>query len=682
MPDKILIVDDEPNNLDVLRNCLHEAGFTVLVAKNGETTLKRVNHIKPDLILLDIYMPGMDGFETCRRLKQNEAIKDTPVIFITAIKIGAIDKIKGLEIGAVDYITKPFQAEEVVARVNKHLTISHLQKQLEAQNTQLQLHVYHLSSLDILVKAINEAQDMAQMMDNAMNVTLSIFKCDRAWLLYPCDPNAPSWRVPIEVTKPEYPGANIFNKDIPMDSAVSENMKDCLSVTCPVAFGPEYEHQIPPTGVKQFSVQSQICMAIYPKLGKPWLFGIHQCSYARIWTENELNLFRDFGQHIGESLGVFISLNELQKSKEKAEEARHIAEVANQAKSDFLTNITHELRTPLNGILGFAQILQNDSSSTTKRQHGLNVIEQCGNHLLDLINDVLELTEVGTGKMELYETDFYLPSLLNGLSKIINIRAQDKEINFYLELANDLPNGVYGDERRLRQILLNLLGNAIKFTDQGSVTLQVKSEELKGEHLCSPPQQTQCRGEPACSPFCLLQFSIQDTGVGISPENLETIFEPFEQVGKQKFETKGTGLGLTISKNFVELMGGQLHVSSQINVGTQFLFEITLKKPSFSQKLGLSESNYNASQQLIIGDRVKETVEENHTAPMVFPPIAELEKLYELTLMADIDELEEQTAILAESDVKLKPFVTKMQALLKRYQVGQLIKWLEGAITK
>jgi len=412
-------------------------------------------------------------------------------------------------------------------------------------------------------------------------------------------------------------------------------------------------------------------MAIYPKLGKPWLFGIHQCSYARIWTENEFNLFRDFGQHIGENLGVFISLNESQKSKEQAEEAQHIAEVANQAKSDFLTNMTHELRTPLNGILGFAQILQNDSSNITKCQHGLNVIEQCGNHLLYLINDVLELTKVGTSQMELYETDFYLPSLLNGLSEIINIRAQDKEINFYLELANDLPNGVHGDERRLRQILLNLLGNAIKFTDQGSVTLKVNVKESehvnKGEHIGSPLQQTQCWGEPAGSPV-FLSFRIEDTGIGISQENLETIFKQFEQVGKQKLETKGTGLGLTISKNFVELMGGQLHVSSQINVGTQFWFEIILKTSTFSQKLDLSKFDSNTGENIV-------------QQPIVFPPIAELEKLYELTLMADIDELEEQVTILAESDVSLKSFVTKMQSFLKKYQVGQLKKWLEGAMT-
>jgi len=138
MTAKILIVDDEPNNLDVLRNCLREAGFKALVAEDGKTALKRADYIKPDLILLDVNMPKMDGFETCRLLKKNEVTQDTPVIFITA-KTESVDKVKGLEIGAVDYITKPFQTEEVIARVKRHLTIRNLQKQLEAKNAQLQL---------------------------------------------------------------------------------------------------------------------------------------------------------------------------------------------------------------------------------------------------------------------------------------------------------------------------------------------------------------------------------------------------------------------------------------------------------------------------------------------------------------------------------------------------------------
>jgi len=307
----ILIVDDS-NNLDVLNNYLDEAGFEVRIANSGKAALEQVAYIKPALILLNVNMQGIDGFEICSRLKENEVTKDTPIIFIS-VDNNTVDKIKGLETGAVDYITKPFQAADVIARVNKHLTNDNLQKQLKAKNAQLQDHIYHLESLATLEKAINETQNLAQMMDNAMKVTLSVFNCDRAWLVYPCDPNALTWRVPIEMTTPEYPGANILNTDIPMTPQLSEVLRDTLFAKGPITFGHKYERKLPSMVGDLFSIQSQLCLAIHPKMGKPWVFGLHQCSYARVWTENEINLFRDFGHHISESLGLFLSLEALSK---------------------------------------------------------------------------------------------------------------------------------------------------------------------------------------------------------------------------------------------------------------------------------------------------------------------------------------------------------------------------------
>ncbi len=203
--------------------------------------------------------------------------------------------------------------------------------------------------------------------------------------------------------------------------------------------------------------------------------------------------------------------------------------------------------------MGYAQILQRDASATKKQQHGLNVIEQSGNHLLSLINDVLDLAKVESGKIELYQTDFHLPLFISGIGEIIRIRAEQNNIAFYLEQPDDLPLGVHGDERRLRQVLLNLLGNAVKFTDKGGVTLRVIKTEQN-----------------------ILRFEVQDTGVGISPTELDAIFDPFQQVGDHERQSKGTGLGLAISKNLIELMGGKLQVTSQFGSGSQFGFELPL----------------------------------------------------------------------------------------------------------
>ncbi|MDM8565649.1 PAS domain S-box protein [Candidatus Halobeggiatoa sp. HSG11] len=218
----------------------------------------------------------------------------------------------------VELIGKEYQHKGKMLRVVSVVDIT----ERKLAEHKLNQHIYQLEGLATLGKATNETQDMNQMMENALRVTLSVFNCDRAWLLHPCDPDAPNWRIPMEITRLEYPGGSIFNMDIPMDSTVSELMKTSLSTVGPVTFGAKYEHKLaPPNITKQFSVQSQICMAIYPKLGKPWLFGIHQCSYAREWTEAELQLFKHFGQHINNSLDAFLSIEAFKEDELKWQHA-------------------------------------------------------------------------------------------------------------------------------------------------------------------------------------------------------------------------------------------------------------------------------------------------------------------------------------------------------------------------
>lgn len=240
-------------------------------------------------------------------------------------------------------------------------------------------------------------------------------------------------------------------------------------------------------------------------------------------------------------------------------EAKEKADTANQAKSEFLANMSHELRTPLNGILGYAQILQNGEPLTERGKKGIDIIYQCGNHLLNLINDVLDLAKIEARKLELYPEDAYFPSLLEGIAEMMRVRANQKGIPFTYQPDADLPMGITVDEKRLRQVLINLLGNAIKFTDQGGVTFRVKTHKLE-------------------TATYQIRFEVEDTGVGISPTGLKKIFQPFEQVGDMKKQGEGTGLGLAISQQIVTMMGSTLNVDSQLGQGSTFWFEIELSE--------------------------------------------------------------------------------------------------------
>ncbi|RUT01278.1 hypothetical protein DSM106972_068290 [Dulcicalothrix desertica PCC 7102] len=233
------------------------------------------------------------------------------------------------------------------------------------------------------------------------------------------------------------------------------------------------------------------------------------------------------------------------------QQAKIIADTANQAKSEFLASMSHELRTPLNGILGYAQILQRSKVIPEKEHKGINIIHQCGEHLLTLINDVLDLSKIEAKKMELHPKDFHFPSFLQSVVEICSIRAEQKGISFDYRLNNQLPIAICADDKRLRQVLINLLGNAIKFTDTGGVTFKVEVLENG-----------------------MIRFLIEDTGVGMAPDVMEKIFLPFEQVGSSEKQIEGTGLGLAISHKVVSLMGATINVESQLGVGSTFWFDI------------------------------------------------------------------------------------------------------------
>ncbi|MGC9526358.1 MAG: ATP-binding protein [Limnospira sp.] len=299
---------------------------------------------------------------------------------------------------------------------------------------------------------------------------------------------------------------------------------------------------------------------------------LSQCRRVRTWSDEEIDLLESVAAKMGIALAQARLLErEKQQSLKLAaqnvalEEARRAADTANRAKSTFLANMSHELRTPLNAILGFSQIMAHNPAFAAGSQE-LEIINRSGEHLLELINDILDLSKIEAGKITVERHPFDLHRLLDTLEELFKLRAKSRGIWLRCDWAKptgkadrapDLPRYILGDEKKLRQVLINLLGNAVKFTADGGVTLRADFRA----------------GIPG-SNAVMLEFAVEDTGPGIAPEEIETLFDAFVQTDMGRDAQQGTGLGLSISHKFVELMGGEIRVSSQVGRGSRFGFEI------------------------------------------------------------------------------------------------------------
>lgn len=268
-------------------------------------------------------------------------------------------------------------------------------------------------------------------------------------------------------------------------------------------------------------------------------------------------------------LALSSDISDRKQAEEALRQAKEAAEAANRAKSTFLANMSHELRTPLNAILGFAQVMNRTSTLTPDQQENLGIISRSGEHLLSLINQVLDVSKIEAGRTTLHEENFDLYCLLEDLEDMFRLKADDKHLQLVFDRRPEVPHYVRTDEVKLRQVLINLLNNAIKFTQEGGVSTRVgiaknQSPAISDRELARSPERL------------TLTFEIEDTGPGITPEEVETLFQAFVQTNSGKASHQGTGLGLVISREFVKLMGGEMTVSSEVGYGTLFKFDITI----------------------------------------------------------------------------------------------------------
>jgi PAS domain S-box-containing protein len=499
-PGKILVVDDEPNNLHILASMLKKENYIVEERNCGHNILEIVKNTLPDLVLLDISMPVINGYEVCKILKADSQTKDIPVIFISGMNRTS-DMVTGFSVGGVDYITKPFQKDEIYARVKTHINLHKTQQRLKAQNKRLQQEE----------KALKDGMKNFEAVFNASTDMLIIVNLQGKII------NAnPQTLKTYGYTKEEL-------LQIPAHQLVHPDSQHIYY---------EYTEKILKYGFMCFESKD------IKKDGTPFIVEVQGSIFDYDGVPHYLGVLRDITKRKADEQALI--------------EAKKASDTANKAKSNFLAMMSHEIRTPMNAIIGMTDLTLH-SSLDPEQENNLFVIKDSANLLLEIINDILDLSKIEAGKLSLDNIEFDLHQLLDNLVRICSVQIESKGLFIHLEKADGLPRYIRGDQIRLKQILFNLINNATKFTETGGITIKARQEDES-----------------------FLVFSVTDTGIGIPEDRQDVIFQNFAQAEiSTTRKYGGTGLGLTICKKLVEMMGGHINVTSTPGSGSTFAFMIT-----------------------------------------------------------------------------------------------------------
>ena len=558
----VLVVDDDPDLRHEFASALIDQGYTVKTASDGNEALLCVQLHSPDLILLDVSMPLMSGYEVCRILKANTLTENIPIIFVSA-NDGIQDKLQAFAIGGADYITKPPQLAEVFARVHLHLALRHLQINLAQKNQELSQAVFDrirmlrdLQRTNLLLHAQKEAAiDGIFAVDEQGRIASFNKKFCEMW-------NISDDLLLGNAVDSEFDDGSPLGTFL-IKSALPNVLANLLETT--------YDD---PDVVRRGEI----------------MYGDRVFDYYTSPVSSEQNkffgliwCFRDITSKKQTELRQMQLMEDLRKAKEEAEEAV-------RTKAAFLAMMSHEIRTPINGVIGMTQLLAGTDVNPEQAKY-IRTIQVSGEMLLSVINDILDFSKIESGKLELENAPLDVRAVVRDIYDVQLAKAKEKKLKFEVSMHSNVPPFIIGDVTRIRQILLNLVSNALKFTDTGAVRIGVRlvaDEAPLGDR-----------------PFQLL-FSVSDTGIGISGEQMQRLFQPFGQASASTSRKYGgTGLGLVICKKLVETMGGNIQAESKSEQGSIFSFTITTKiakeQPAYTLQDALDKGNEMVGR---LGDRL------------------------------------------------------------------------------
>ena len=544
---EILVVEDSAIQAELLRRTLARHGYAVEIAHHGAEALEIIRQRAPTLILSDIAMPVMDGYAMCQAIKNDPALQHIPIILLTALS-DPEDIIRGLNARADNYLTKPYDENTLLTRIEHLLANQELRKDARVQ---IGIEIFFAGKRHIIDSDRRQILDLLiSTFEGAVQQNRELVKRTQA-----LQASEESYRALLENTFSGFYRATSAGRFLDVNPAYVkmlgyQSREELLRVDIPTTlYSSRVEYEAFRTRLLSERALKDDTERLRRKDG------------SEIIVEANVRVVEapDAGMLYFE--GFVNDITERKRAEIALQQAKETAEAANQAKSQFLANMSHDIRTPMNGIIGLIELAL-DTELTPEQREYLNLVKESADSLLRLLNDLLDFAKIEARKLELDPLEFRLRERLGSIMKPLAVRAHAKGLEMAYRIAPDVPDALVGDPARLRQILVNLVGNAIKFTERGEVIVEVNRIESQGLPTDSSPNHA-----------VSLHFAVRDTGVGIPVEKQDAIFEPFTQADSSTTrQYGGTGLGLAISSQLVLLMGGRIWVESQPGQGSTFHF--------------------------------------------------------------------------------------------------------------